>query len=314
MTKRTTKTRKDRNTFKFRKVSVGYLLEAGSLEDMRAAKQVTRELIKYHWNYYSELARQRSEIQDQIKIALIQPCNSFEFNRWQRAVKYKYGLHPLSTVGSLNFIGGRFNTGMGVNPEVPFFPGLYLAQDKDTALQEHLGQENTSSDSKLSSQERALTNPSSETIVSVSGKLDKVFDLTNVKNLHAFVDLIKNFKLSKELIKSAKKLNMPNPGIVETIDALFDTLLHPDWRQLPSNYDVPANSQIFGHLLFSTGIEGILYQSKFTKKHCLVLFPRNFIGTESYIMLDDKPPHSNVPTRIDAKNWRISEMDAKEII
>lgn len=311
MTKRQGKVKKKHNE---PKDSVKYLLEAGSLADMRAAKKVNAEHLKYQWNYYSELARQRNEIQDELKLALTQTCIYFELQNWQRAVKYKYGLHPLSIAGSLTFIGGRFNTGTGVNQEVPFFPALYLAQDKDTALQEHLGQEKTSSNFKLSPLERALTNPSSETIVSVSGKLDKVFDLTKADNLMPFINLIKNFKPSKELIKLAKELNMPNPSVVKTKSQLLQTLLHPDWRQLPSQYDVPANSQIFGHLIYSSEIEGILYLSKFTGKKCLALFPKNFIGTSSFIELNDEVPHEKVPKRIDATNWRISEMDAKEII
>lgn len=296
------------------KHSVQYLLEVGTLSGMRAAKQAMTDLLRYHWNYYSELARQRNEIQDQIKQALIQTCNSYELKKWQRAVKYKYGLHPLSIVGSLTFIGGRFNTGAGVNTEVPTFPGLYLAKDKDTALQEHLGQEAVPSNSKLTPREIALTNPSSETIVSVSGRLDKVFDLTNPENLTPFIELIKNFKLSPQLLLAAKKLKMESPGVVKTTDMLYEHLLHHDWRNVPSNYDVPANSQIFGHLVYSAGIEAILYPSKLTEKPCLVIFPRNFVGTDSYIGLDDETPHPEVPSRIDASNWRISELEAREII
>ncbi|MDR3492705.1 MAG: hypothetical protein P4M12_11825 [Gammaproteobacteria bacterium] len=56
---------KGRNESKFPKVTVQYLLEAGTLNDIRLAKQVTDEHLKYQWNYYSELARQRSAIQDQ---------------------------------------------------------------------------------------------------------------------------------------------------------------------------------------------------------------------------------------------------------
>ena len=162
--------------------------------------------------------------------------------------------------------------------------------------------------------EAALTNPTSETIVSVSGKLDKIFDLTNANSLSVFTELVKNFKLSKELRVQASKLGMLQPKIVETVDELLKTLLQPDWRQLPSNYDVPSNSQIFGHLIYSAEIEGILYPSKFTKKACLAIFPRNFLGTDSYVALDDEVPHPKVPAKIDASNWRLCEMDAKEII
>jgi len=183
MNKRQGRIRSKKHTRKFPQKSVQYLLEAGTLADMRAAKKITAALIKYQWDFYAELARQRQTIQDEIKQSLIKTCVPFEFKKWQRAVKYKYGLHPLSTVGSLSFIGGRFNTGSAVNAEIPIFSGLYLAQDKDTALQEHLAQEPTSKNSTLTSREIALTNPSSETIVSVSGKLDKIFDLTEANNL-----------------------------------------------------------------------------------------------------------------------------------
>lgn len=290
-----------------------HLLEIGTLDNIRAAKQQAAELIKYHWNLYSELARQRNLIQDEITQAIIQPCISYEFKNWQRAVKYKYGLHPLSTAGSLNFIGGRFNTGTEVNNEVPFFSGLYLAENKDTALQEHLGQEPTPKNSKLTPREIALTNPSSETIVSVSGKLDKVFDLSHTGNLTPFIKLIKKFTLSKELMAQARKLNVKN-GIITTAAKLLQTLLASDWRMQPVIYEVPANSQIFGYLVYSAGIEGIIYPSKFTGKRCLVIFPKNFIDTDSFITLDDDVPHSKVPTKVDASNWRISEMDVKEII
>lgn len=309
--RRKTKMRSKSNSLKF---SISHLLEAGTLESMRHAKQATTEYLKYYWRHYAELAGQRSTIKESIDQALIQTCISYEINNWQRAVKYKYGLHPFSTLGSLVSIGSRFNTGSDVNSEVLSFPALYLAQDKDTALQEHLGQQACKPGFKLSPREVALINPNSETIVSVSGKFDKIFDLTNAKNLKHFVDLVKNFKFSKELIDLAQKLGIPKPEIIKTSNMLIRTLLHPDWRQYPRNCDVPSNPQIFGQLIYLAGIEGILYPSKFTGKLCLALFPRNFVGTDSYINLDDEVPHPKVPTRIDAASWRLCEMDAKEII
>lgn len=294
--------------------NIQYLLETGTLAEMQAAKQKTEILLKYYWNFYSELARQRSLIQDEIKSALIQKSTPYEFKNWQRAVKYKYGLHPLSTIGSLTHIGGRFNTGNNVNSEVPSFPGLYLAKNKDTALQEHLGQEATKSSSKLNAREVALTNPASEVIVSVSGKLDKVFDLRDINNLNVFLHLIKSFTLSKELIALAKKLGEQKPETIRTKRILLNTLLDPQWRVMPSGYDIPSNSQIFGHLVYLAGIEGILYPSKFTNDPCLIIYPRNFMATDSFILMDDEVPHPKVPTKIDSSNWRLSEMDAKEII
>lgn len=291
-----------------KKTTSNYLLEAGTLNGLKASKQRTKALLKFYWNGYAELAHQRSLIADHLYESLIQTSISYELNHWQRAVKYEYGLKPLSTVGSLQFTGGRFNTGRDVNSEVPVFPALYIAENKETALQEHLGQEPIVSNSKLTPLELTLTNPSSETIVSISGKLDKVFDLTRLNTLVPFVELIKNFHISKSLQREARKLRVPAPNIIKTPEQLTDSLLLSTWRAEPTSADIPAPSQVFGHLVYSAGIEGILYQSKFTKKLCLALFPRNFSKTDSYIKLDDRTPHSTVTTKIDAQNWRETEL------
>lgn len=309
---------------------IGYLLESGTLSDMLEAKRITEDMIKYQWDYYSELARQRDEIIGPIKESLISASKSFQFNRWQRGVKYKYSLHPLSTNGSLTNNGGRFNTGTNVNSQVPTFPALYLASDKDTALQEHLGQIPPSKEIKkmiasslgmteedineLSPRELALCNPSSETVVSVSGKLDKVIDLRSYKSLELFVKLIKVFKISDDLKRRAMILGVSNPEVVKTAKQLLMTFLQSDWTLLPARYAVPSNSQIFGHLVFIAGIEGVIYPSKLTGEPCLALFPKNFVATDSFIMLDDESPHVGVPSKIDGANWRLCEQDIKEII
>jgi len=124
------------------KKSISWILEHGSLKEMRAVKKRNEDISKYQWEHYYELARQRQNIQDELQQALIQTClPNYTFKYWQRAVKYKYGLHPFSTAGSIINIGGRFNTGKDVNSEAQVFPALYLASNKDTALQEHLGQQ-----------------------------------------------------------------------------------------------------------------------------------------------------------------------------
>ena len=204
-------------------------LERTTLNDLRSRKDKVAQLLLYRWQHHSELARQRNEIQDRIKDVLLQSCTyNYKFRQMQRAVKYRYGLHPLSTLGSLQYIGGRFNVGMHVNSEIASFPGLYIAKDKNTALQEHLGQV-VSPDSKLTPHELALTNPSSETIVSISGQLDSVFDLSEVNNLTGFVNLIKQFTLSEELALFAKKIDIPKFEIIKTPRLLLNNLLDPDW-------------------------------------------------------------------------------------
>lgn len=149
-----------------------------------------------------------------------------------------------------------------------------------------------------------------------NGHLDKVFDLRESKNLEAIVQLIKGFKLPKQLTTEARRLSLKLDGriIIRTASSLQESLLDPHWRVNPSCYDIPSNSQIFGHLTLLAGLEGILYPSKFTKKPCLALFPQNFAGTDSFVKLDDMPPHPEVPTHIDGKNWRISELVFEEIV
>ena len=290
------------------------LLEEGTVESIRDAKHRVSELLKYNWEYYSELAYQRNQILEEIKQALIQTCLSdYEFRKWQRAVKYKYGLHPLSTVGSLTYTGGRFNTGEDVNSQVPSFPALYLASDKDTALQETLGLR-FDIRSALTPRELALMNPQSEVLVSVSGKLEKVFDLRSPKTLQPFFELIKGFKFSEKLILKAKRLNIDPPAIVQSSSHLLKTLLTTDWQAIPADGEIPANSQIFGHLIYQAGIEGILYPSRLTRKKCLTIFPHNFEASSSYLVLDDEPPHIKVCKRVDSSNWRDCDLSPKELI
>ena len=290
-----------------------FLLEQGSLSDLQAAKRKVRQIIEYHWSYYSELAYQRKAIEPEISRILNEASFSdFSFKGWQRSVKYKYGLHPFSTLGSLNDPGGRFNIG-DINPQaIPTFPALYLAYDKDTALQETLGQVEVPG-SDLSSQDIALTSSGSITIFSVSGHLDKVFDVRKAKNLKKFVDLIKKFKLSKQLIGIARQLGEPLPDLIAKSSILHKNLQEPGWRNWPMRFDIPSASQIFGQLVFFAGIEGILYKSKLTGKDCLAIYPDNFEKSDSYIELDDDPPSSKVPTRMDSSNWKVSCKNFNEL-
>ena len=303
-----------RPTPKMRKQrGVTFLLEEGTLESMRAAKKRTEDLVSYHWDYFSELAKQRNHDFEKIKKALISSCTSdFTFDGWQRAVKYKYSLHPLSTVGSLSYIGGRFNAGVDVNTNVPHHPALYIAMNKDTAMQETLGQE-TAQHPKLTPQEIALTNPQSQTFVSVSGKLDKVLDLRSPAQLKQLMLVLKHFKVSSDLAKRARELGIDPPGIIQTAKLLLDTILDDNWRNYPVNLEVPSNSQILGHLLLLSGIDGVVYPSKFTGKDCVAIFPQNFEGGTSFVKFDNEAPHKKVPTRIDGSKWRLCDVTFDDI-
>ena len=135
------------------------LLESGRVSDIIRSKKLFAELVEFHWRYYSELAFQRKQIREGLNGALREAANAFEFSGWQRVVKYRYSLDPLSTKGSLADPGGRFNVGAIDPRRYPMFPALYLAADKGTALAEVLGRD-TSANS-LTPEELALTKPDS---------------------------------------------------------------------------------------------------------------------------------------------------------
>lgn len=280
---------------------------------MLAAKNQVRKIIDFCWRHHSELAHQRTTIESKIFQVLNQTSISdFSFQGWQRAVKSKYGLHPFCTLGSLTDPGGRFNIGDINTQNIPTFPALYLAQNKNTALQEILGLVEVP-ESGLTSQEIALTSADSISIVSVSGHLDKVFDVRSAKILKKFVDLIKNFKFPKELIAMAKQLGQPSPEFIKQPKMLYDLLHSSDWRNWPMRLDVPAASQTFGQMVYFAGIEGILYKSQLTGKDCLAIYPDKFGNSDSYVELDDDPPSNKVPTRIDSSNWKISRLPFNEL-
>ena len=126
------------------------------------------------------------------------------------------------------------------------------------------------------------------------------------------MDKMRKFTLSTELKSEAKALSLPEPNIVQSPKKLMKTLLEPDWRKHPMDADLPSNSQLFGHLVYLAGIEGILYPSKLTGKICLAIFPRNFASTSSYLEIDEVPD-PRVLKRLDLNTWRQSEMTFKEL-
>lgn len=285
-----------------------FSVESGFLKDIELYKKRTAELLRFFGDFYWELASQRAKVQDQINLALAKNAiENYKFEGWQRAVKYKYSLDPLNPSGSLKDPGGRFNIGEIDTNRYPTFPALYLATDKDTALQEHLGQIEDHK-KRLSALDIALTNPDSVSIVSVKGHLDQVFDLTQSEGLADFVEINGKFEFSENIAHQMKSLRIPEQRVVQNVEDLSRSFLMPNWREMPMAFDIPSNSQIFGQLVVSAGIQGILYPSKLTGKPCLAIFPQTFKNTGSYVELIDEMPVSTVPRRIDANSpmaWEI---------
>ncbi len=289
------------------KKQIQFLLDQFSSADIKKWKNIKDLFLKFHWDFYSSLAFQRSKIADEIKKSLLEASHkSYTFTRWQRVVRFKHSVEPLSLTGSLADPGGRFNIGDINSAQFPPFPALYIATGKETALQEALCQK-IDSKNLNNALNFALADPTSVTNVSVSGRLDTVIDLNQSVKLQPFIDLMKNFTVPDHLFDIARILNFKDkPEVIKTVPRLIDSLLAPNWREWPMQFDVPVASQIFGQLVKDAGIEGILYPSKFSNKNCLVIFPQNFDdASNSLIQLDDVPPKETKILMWDAASWRI---------
>lgn len=276
------------------------LLESGRVSDIVKSKKLYEELVEFHWNYYSELAFQRKHIREELNASLREASKVFPFSGWQRVVRYKHSLTPLSTKGSLVDPGGRFNVGAIDPTRFPMFPALYLAYDKGTALAEVLGRD--TSLGSLTPEEMALTKPDSISVISVSGSLEAVLDVSAPESLERFVNLIKEFKLSKALKFEARRLGFP-VSLITTLKELKLVLEQRNWRNWPMLFDVPSGAQIFGGIALDAGIEGILYQSVITGKQSLAIFPQNFLNSSSFVVLDDSTPSDEVLKRVDSTNF-----------
>lgn len=113
-----------------------YELERISHKDLTLYRKRSEGIYDYlreHFNYFAE---QRKNFFDILEDTIRRNTTELKFNHYQRAASYKYCLTPLSAKGSiLNETGGRFNIGK-INPNIPKFAALYIAENKETAIRE----------------------------------------------------------------------------------------------------------------------------------------------------------------------------------
>lgn len=279
------------------------ILAQGFSVDRKRHEALTRFFNEQYWHF----ASQRSEIIDQLKGSLSNNCEPYTFSDWQRAITYQFSLTPLSAKGSiLSLAGGRFNMGNIDSMRFPSFSALYLAQDLETAYREKYGVLSKSKENGFTSEELSLVSQGSSSNVRLKGKISQVLNLTNSNALKEFVQLLKNIKPSKALIKQARALNIVEKVALpmKSANDFISTFLMSDWRLFPMQFDVPSNSQIFGQIAHEAEIEAILYPStKKSDKLCLAVFPKNFDMSDSYIKMQDKAP-KGVISQLDATTFK----------
>ena len=253
---------------------------------------------------YFDLEGQRATHRKQLHEALLGATIRFSFRNWTRVVDYRYTLHPLSAVGSLKGIGGRFNIGEHVDlASLTPFPALYLGDRGRTALAEHF-QSDASKPNGLTREDFALTNSNSYSVVKLRGRLTSVFDLRKKSNLKLFVDITKHFTISARVTKRAKDAGIEPSKIANTVKVLHHLLMEQRWRFQPMHYDVPSNPQIFGELLCQAGIQGIVYPSTRASGVCLAVFSINLTGPDVYVEVVPPVPAKLELARLDRTTWR----------
>lgn len=227
---------------------------------------------------------------------------SYTFEGWSRIVDYRYGLEPLSIAGSLRGEGGRFNIGADLSPGTfTAFPALYIAEDYEAAFRERFAGPSAPKPSGLSTQELALRSPGSFTQVRLRGVVENVIDVGDLESLKPFVSVLREFPAPEGARPLARKLGLRSaPWLIRSPITLQRQLLHPNWRSLPQQFDLPANSQIFGRIAAAAGLHGVLYPSaRQVAKRCLALFPQNWADSGSVVEVTDEAPDGARLTRID---------------
>lgn len=271
-----------------------------SLRQWLAAESNLRQL---HRALFFTLERQRQEHSAELVDALRRMAVPGEpFENWSRIVDWRYNLRPLSVEGSLKRSGGRFNIGAAIDVAAfTPFPALYVAQDYSTAFRERFAQDPDGQPGRAP--EFALRTPGSFTHVTLRGHLEMVVDVTDPQTLKPFAAVLARFSLPREVRELARRVNAQRPmSLVRSTTMLHRQLLDPCWRAEPMQFDLPANSQIFGRIAAAAGIHGILYPSaRHETAQCLALFAQNWRSSASFVeVIGPPPPHAKL-TRIDGR-------------
>lgn len=262
-----------------------------SLKQSLKSKEQLEKQISFKYKAYTELLQKRSSKQEKVKESLLSKVECFPFDNWWRLTIFQYSRDPLNTKGSYkNPHGGRFNIGniefSDTGKFLPF-PALYLAQKKDTVIKEKY---QTSTPCKLSSHEMMLQSKEQDLFIRVKGRVH-ILDIDRKNSLNSFVNIIKEIKFDPTTIAEAKRIKTDPRTTIQTVTQLKKALYDPDWRSSISIWDDPPPSQIFGQIVKSCGIEGILYSSPrdpiSNHNKCLALFLQNFKDSDSFVEIID---------------------------
>lgn len=137
--------------------------------------------------------------------------------------------------------------------------------------------------------------------MTLRGQIDLILDIGKSETLELFVRELRNFVLPSTVRELARRLAIRRPvALVRSAAGLQKQLLHPQWRMMPVQFDLPSKSQVFGRIVAAAIAHGILYPSvRGGAGRCLALFPQNWKGSASFVEVMDPAPVGATLTRID---------------
>jgi hypothetical protein len=184
-----------------------FILDVFTETDIERWSSRSADAQRYSDYGYFDLERQRVARYDELCDSL-RSAGSIEVDigSWTRITDYRWSLEPLSSIGSLKGIGGRFNIGQDLDrARAQFFPALYIAENLDTAFCEFFGGPLSDQHGPLNLQEFALRRATSFTTFALRGKIENVFDLTASTSLHRFAGIVSRFQLSADTRRFARQ-------------------------------------------------------------------------------------------------------------
>lgn len=281
-----------------------HVLDQFTERDLETWRSVSADLDELHATLYYKLQPQRMRRKQEIVDALTtRNPTPFEFSDWVRIVDYRYANTPLSVVGSLRGVGGRFNIGPDTDQSITLpFPALYIGESFEIAFRERfqLSAQADTAATGLSPEDMALC--VSGTWVRVRGRVERCVDVSDPQNLIAICKVLAKIKLpdsARRLMRSLK-LGPRQVFMITSAAQLGSALQDQNWRARPTQFGIPSISQQFAELARSAGYEGIIYRS--TKNpigKCLALFTDSLGSDRTFVELVDSSPDTVVHRRLD---------------
>ena len=274
---------------------------AGSLHKWSAA---AKKLDALHRALYFELESpapaNSQRLQDAIRAAA---SGAYAFSGWSRIVDYRYSLEPLSVAGSLKRVtaDGSISAGnWGPVSSAPFPAPVRGRKLSPLPCWNVLVQIATSSKprsfhcARLRHSLRCACRGGVETVLDVS-------NLEALKTSGGGHPRLCDTEVGTEGGERDTGLRQ-SPWLIRSPITLQRQLLLRAWRMVPTQFELPANSQMLRpHGVGDcAGIHGILYPSvRNSPQKCLALFPQNWARSSSVVEVMDAVPDAARLTRID---------------